>query len=78
MSTAMLQPRSLTYTASAVGSIATIAGNGTAGWNGDGFATSSYMHYPTGVAMDASGNVYIADQYNHRVRKVSPEGQVWT
>ncbi|MGW7256855.1 NHL repeat-containing protein, partial [Streptomyces sp. NPDC054834] len=56
----------------------TIAGNGQAGFNGDGQATSSQLHYPTGVAVDSSGNVYIADQHNHRVRKVSPEGQVWT
>lgn len=71
----MLQPRSLTYSAFAVGSIAAIAGNGTGSWNGDGFATSSYLHHPSAVAMDPSGNVYVADGSNHRVRKVSPEGQ---
>ena len=53
------------------GVISTIAGTGVYGYNGDGFAaTSAQLNYPRGVAVDASGNVYIADAGNHRIRKV--------
>ncbi len=54
------------------GIITTIAGNGTSGSSGDGFAaTTAELNYPVGVAVDAAGNVYIADQYNNRIRKVT-------
>jgi hypothetical protein len=54
------------------GNIATFAGNGTAGFSGDnGAATSAALNRPKGVAVDASGAVYIADTGNHVVRKVS-------
>ncbi len=54
------------------GTIDTIAGNGTYGYSGDGGpATSAQVRQPWDVALDASGNVYIADTYNCRVRKVS-------
>src|ERR1019366_9345320 len=54
------------------GVITTVAGSGTAGFSGDnGPATSAQLYYPAGVAVDAAGNLYIADQYNHRIRKVS-------
>ncbi|MBD2700854.1 hypothetical protein IC229_09405 [Spirosoma sp. BT702] len=56
----------------ASGIITTIAGDLTAGYNGDGrLATSAWLNFPSGVAVDASGDVYIADWYNNRVRKVS-------
>ncbi len=56
----------------ATGIITTIAGNGSAGFSGDGLqATTAQLYYPTGVAVDAAGNVYIADQYNQRIRKVT-------
>jgi uncharacterized protein (TIGR03437 family) len=49
-----------------------IAGNATAGFSGDGStATKAELNFPTGLALDSSGNVYIADSLNHRVRKVS-------
>ncbi len=55
------------------GSISTIAGNGTAGFNGDGgLATLAQLNSPQGVAVDDSGNVFIADLSNHRVRKLTP------
>jgi hypothetical protein len=55
----------------ATGVITTVAGNGTAGYNGDnGLATSAEIS-PNGVAADAFGNVYIADAGNSRVRKVT-------
>jgi sugar lactone lactonase YvrE len=50
--------------------ITTIAGNGTGGFNGDGNATASALWGPQGLALDASGNVYIADLVNSRVRRV--------
>ena len=53
------------------GKITTIAGTGTDGYNGDGIAaTSAQINYPRGVASDISGNVYIADQNNNRIRFV--------
>jgi len=54
------------------GIITTVAGNGDYGYSGDGGrATSAKLGYPFGVAMDASGNLLIADQYNQRIRKVT-------
>jgi sugar lactone lactonase YvrE len=53
------------------GTITPVAGNGTAGYNGDGAATSTELHQPMGIAVDSSGNIYIADAINNRIRKVS-------
>ena len=54
------------------GNISTVAGNGTAGFMGDtGPATMAELHSPAGVAVDGSGNLYIADTTNERVRKVT-------
>src|SRR5437016_2322939 len=54
------------------GTITTFAGNGTAGFSGDGgTATSASLHRPRGVAVDNNGRVYIADTKNHVVRMVS-------
>jgi uncharacterized protein (TIGR03437 family) len=54
------------------GTITTIAGNGTAGYQGDGaVATAAELASPDGVAVDSSGNLYIADTGNNRVRMVS-------
>src|SRR5712675_2068074 len=50
--------------------ITTIAGNGTGGFNGDGNAITSQLFGPQGLAMDAPGNIYVADLVNHRVRKI--------
>jgi sugar lactone lactonase YvrE len=53
------------------GIITTVAGNGTAGFCGDGGpATSACVNYPTDVAVDGTGNQLIADQGNHRIRSV--------
>src|SRR5204863_478114 len=57
--------------AAATGIITTVAGNGVISFAGDGgAATSASLTRPTGVALDASGNLYIADNVNHRIRKV--------
>jgi YD repeat-containing protein len=54
------------------GVISTIAGTGTEGYSGDGGpATSAELDNPIAVAVDASGNVYIADENNNRIRKVT-------
>jgi len=54
------------------GVITTLAGNGTAGFSGDGGpATGAQLNAPSGIAVDAAGNVYIADTQNFRVRKIS-------
>ena len=58
---------------SSTGIITTIAGTGTPGSSGDGgAATSAQLYYPSGVSLDISGNVYIADGNNHKVRLMSP------
>ena len=54
------------------GIITTVAGDGTGGYTGDGgLATSARLYYPRGVAVDASGNIYIADTGNNRIRMVT-------
>jgi trimeric autotransporter adhesin len=54
------------------GIVATVAGTGSAGYSGDGGpATSATLSYPRGITLDGSGNMYIADTYNHRIRIVS-------
>jgi sugar lactone lactonase YvrE len=62
------------------GRIAAFAGTGgPPGSSGDGGpATAAQLFSPRGVAVDRSGNVYIADVENHRVRKVSPDGVITT
>jgi hypothetical protein len=51
--------------------ISTIAGDGTDGFTGDGgAATAAKLFNPQDVAVDATGNVYIADYRNHRIRKI--------
>jgi predicted outer membrane repeat protein len=59
------------------GAVSTFAGSGVAG-HVDGSAASARFLYPSGVAVDAAGNVFVADTGNHRVRQVSPSGDVTT
>jgi trimeric autotransporter adhesin len=62
---------------SSSGIVSTYAGNGTAGFGGDGgVATSASLRSPQGVLLDAAGNLYIADRDNQRVRRVAPNGSV--
>src|SRR5579863_7265849 len=61
------------------GAITTVAGNGKAGYSGDGGPpASAQLTWPSGVAVDAGGNLYIADTGNKRIRLVSPGTSVGT
>jgi uncharacterized protein (TIGR03437 family) len=61
------------------GNITTIAGNGLAGFSGDGgLATSASLNYPLGMAIDKLSNLYFADANNHRIRRISPAGVIMT
>lgn len=61
------------------GKITTVAGTGTAGYNGDSLpATSAQLSSPWSVTVAPTGELYIADQNNHRVRLVSPAGMIST
>ena len=54
------------------GVISTVAGNGVTGFSGDGGpATAATMRDPTGIAVDATGNIYFVDCFNERVRKIN-------
>lgn len=55
-----------------LGIVTDFAGNGMGGYGGDdGPATLAQLSYPTGIAIDTFGNIYIADGNNHRIRKVN-------
>jgi sugar lactone lactonase YvrE len=61
------------------GIITTVAGNGLSGYSGDGgAAASASLNNPDGVAVDASGNLFIADSGNNRIRKVGVNGLIST
>jgi sugar lactone lactonase YvrE len=61
------------------GVIKTFAGNGVAGFSGDGgLAVAAQLNGPTGIGVDGVGNVYIADVYNHRIRRVDAAGIIKT
>ena len=60
------------------GSVTTLAGKPTVSGTADGTGTAAQFYHPSGVAVDGSGNVYVADQYNHTIRKITSVGNVTT
>jgi uncharacterized protein (TIGR03437 family) len=61
------------------GTITTIAGNGSKGFSGDGGpAIAASLYNAVRVAVDPAGNVVIADQSNHRIRRITPDGIIST
>jgi len=61
------------------GIVSAVAGNGVGGFSGDGgLAISAELYYPKAVALDAAGNMYIADYTNQRIRKVGVNGIIET
>jgi hypothetical protein len=61
------------------GTISTVAGTGAVGFVGDGGpAIAATLDNPAGMAMDAAGNLYIADSNNNRIRRVDPKGRITT
>jgi streptogramin lyase len=61
------------------GIITTVAGKSSSGFSGDGgAATNARLYYPYGVMVDTNGNLFIADTYNNRIRKVDTNGVITT
>ena len=70
---------SLIRLVSASGAISSFAGTGVAGFSGDGGpATAAQLNEAVDAAVDAAGNLYIADRANHRIRRVTPAGVIST
>jgi sugar lactone lactonase YvrE len=61
----------------AAGVVSTFAGSGNEG-AADGQGTAASFNSPTGIAIDGAGNLYVADQYNYSIRKITPTGLVST
>ena len=57
--------------------VITLAGGGLRGYK-DGPTATAQFNYPTGIAVDTKGNLFVADQHNHKIRKIDPTGFVST
>jgi sugar lactone lactonase YvrE/aminoglycoside phosphotransferase (APT) family kinase protein len=61
------------------GRLRTLAGNGNRAYGGDGGrALEAELNLPSGVCLDNAGNIFIADTDNHRVRRIAPDGKIYT
>jgi uncharacterized protein (TIGR03437 family) len=63
-----------------LGTLVTVAGNGSAGWAGDNgrAAGAAQLNAPSAITFDTRGNLYIADTFNHLIRKITPAGIITT
>lgn len=69
----------ISLSAQTPGNIQTIAGNGSTFYSGDGGpAIQAGLNVPVGVSTDRSGNLFVTDQFNHRIRKITPDGKIST
>src|ERR1035437_3723484 len=60
------------------GNVSTLAGSAYSTGFTDGLGSAARFNHPVGLAVDAAGNVYVADEVNNAIRKISPAGQVLT
>jgi hypothetical protein len=60
------------------GAVTTLAGLAGSSGSADGTGSAARFNHPWGVATDSGGNVYVADSYNHTIRKITPAGAVTT
>jgi len=60
------------------GDVTTVAGRATSCGNTDGSSRDARFNEPRGVAVDRSGNIFVADTYNHTIRRITPDGWVTT
>src|SRR5262249_11370038 len=65
------------YKVTPAGQTLPFAGSGEAGF-ADGAAMQAQFNFPAGLAVDGAGNVYVADQNNNRIRKITPAGATQT
>jgi len=62
---------------SVAGEVTNFAGSGLRG-SSDGMGTTASFSYPADIAIDGSGNIFVADTYNNKIRKIAPDGMVST
>ena len=60
------------------GNVTTLAGSPGVTGSTDGNGTNALFYYPAGIAVDSAGNVYVADEYNHTIRKIDTNANVTT